>query len=299
MKKTASKIIVLPVPTAKQTTKSKVVGLAFAQENAYNQQETAQTNPNQPKTVVQKSNLPFKPVSQTLNENKQPAKLLKISNPHLKQFLGNVEIKEKQSLAITLDSGEGGGKTHTAFQFAGETANNGYKTIVWSLEEHAESNLSKQKQQKYFSDYAKQNVSVVSEDSELTAEENYKRIVDSVKYYDVIVIDSWAKVLELKGTANFDQEFRKAFDGKIFLIIFQRTADGKMRGGAKGGFDADIVLKVEVDRADFRNNYVYNHKNRYNEYMPISDLKYSPYYQKLMPKQTATNQIVLQAPQMY
>ncbi len=55
-----------------------------------------------------------------------------------------------------------------------------------------------------------------------------------------------------------------------------------MRGGTKGGFNGDIILKVEVDREDFRNNYGYNHKNRYNNYVPLSELKYSPYSGKLV-----------------
>lgn len=286
----AHKTIILPNPTKR----NKVVGLKYVEQIAPKTREIrVETNENNKPT----SNLPFKPVAETLRENKAPAKLFKIVNPDLKRFLGNVEIKPKQSLAITLDSGEGGGKTHTAFQFAGEMANNGYKVIVWSLEEHAESNLSKDKQKKYFSDYAKQNISVVSEETTLSKEENYQRIIDSIKFYDIIVIDSWAKVLEMNSTASFDGDFRKAFDGKLFFIIFQRTVDGKMRGGSKGGFDGDIILKVEVFREDFRKNYIYNHKNRYNDYMPISELKYSPFHQRLLPKEMPqNNNIVLTTP---
>jgi hypothetical protein len=51
-----------------------------------------------------------------------------------------------------------------------------------------------------------------------------------------------------------------------------------MRGGAKTSFDGDIILKVEVDRADFSKNYIYNYKNLYNEFSLLSDLQYSPFY---------------------
>lgn len=240
------------------------------------------TPPAPVKRSVEKADNPFKTSYELLNEEHVPNELFYINNPDWAKFLGKVEKKPVQSLAITIDSGEGGGKTHSAFQFAHVMASSGYRPIIWSLEEHRDSNLSKDKQRKYFDEETQKVVSVVSEDNTLSKEENYNKILDSIKYFDVIIIDSWAKVQELNSKANFDTDFRKKFNGKLFFVIFQRTADGKMRGGSKGAFDGDIILKVEVDRADFRNNYVYNHKNRYNDYMPISDLKFSPYYQNLI-----------------
>jgi hypothetical protein len=161
-------------------------------------------------------------------------------------------------------------------------AKSGYNLIIWSLEEHRDSSVVKQKINKYFDETTKGKISIESDDTELTKQQNFERILNSVQYFDLILIDSWAKVLELNSKVNFDQDLRKKFNGKLFWVIFQRTSDGKMRGGSKGGFDGDIVLKVEKDVEDFRNNYVYNHKNRYNSFTPISELKYSPYYQRLI-----------------
>ncbi len=76
----------------------------------------------------------------------------------------------------------------------------------------------------------------------------------------------------------------------MFVLTVQRTTDGKMRGGSKTEFNGDVILKVDVDREDFRNNVIVNHKNRYNDYMPIAELKYSPYYQALVED---TKEIVL------
>lgn len=228
----------------------------------------------------------YKTAAKAKQDNSKPRSLVNIADPELAKFLGKLERKPVQSLAVTLDSGEGGGKTHTFYRWANTMKNSGLKPIIWSLEQHATSSLAIGLAEKYFTNGNINHIAVESENDGETKEETYNRILESIKDFDVIFIDSWAKVLELYSLANFDQDFRKAFNGKIFFIIFQRTSDGKMRGGAKGGFDGDIILKVEVDREDFRNNYVYNHKNRYNNHVPLSELKYSPYYGKLITEET-------------
>jgi antirestriction protein ArdC len=222
----------------------------------------------------------YKTAADRERENQQPKQLYKITGD-LSKFLGKIEIKPVQSLAVTLDSEEGGGKTHTFYQWANEFYKAGYKTIIWSLEEHASSGLATDKSKKYFGDDWDKIV-VESEISGEAKEETYQRITESINDFDVIFIDSWAKLVELNTKANFDQDFRKKFNGKLFFVIFQRTSSGEMRGGSKGAFDGDVILKVEVDRDDFRNNFIYNHKNRYNDYMPISELKYSPFHQALL-----------------
>tara|TARA_B110000090_G_C13388066_1_gene448453 strand:- start:2039 stop:2692 length:654 start_codon:yes stop_codon:yes gene_type:complete len=209
-----------------------------------------------------------------------------LKNEDLSTFFGKIEIKPKQSLVITLDSKAGGGKTHSCYQFAQAFAESGYKPIIWSLEEHVESNLSREKQQKYFDTNTQQIISIESEKTDLSGEDNYKRIIESIKYFDVILIDSLTKLIELNKQLKLDKDLRKAFDGKLFILILQRTADGKMRGGSATGFDGDIILKVDVDEGgDFKNNFIYNEKNRYNDFAPLSELKYSPFYQKLLQKE--------------
>lgn len=233
----------------------------------------------EPKKGIQNRNTPFKSSFQRRNEKTKPVVLYKLLNKDLATFLGNIEIKPKGSLVITLDSPPGGGKTHTTYQVANAFAESGYKPIIWSLEEHFESLLSRQKQESYFDEKTQHIISVESDDSALSNEENYDRIIQSIEYFDVILIDSWTKLQELNNRVSIDQNFRKKYDGKLFLFIFQRTADGKMRGGSKNEFDGDIILKVDV-HADFKQNYIYNVKNRYNQ-LPLMDLKYSPYYQCL------------------
>ena len=200
----------------------------------------------------------------------------------LSKFLGKIEIKPVHSLAITLDSAEGGGKTHTVFQWANEFSKAGYKPIIWSLEEHKTSQLSIDKAQKYFTGNAIKTIAVESENDGETKQQTFNRIQQSCSDFDVVIIDSWAKLVELNSKVSFDLDFRKKFNGKLFIVIFQRTSSGAMRGGTKSGFDGDIILKVDVNRDDFRKNFVYNHKNRYNAHAPISELKYSPALRKLI-----------------
>lgn len=251
------------------------------------QSETAVTAaPNEPETTVRPtSNSKYKTAADREIENKQPKELYKIGGD-LAKFLGKIERKPVQSLAITLDSEEGGGKTHTVYQWANEFCDAGYRPIIWSLEEHATSALSTDKAKKYFG----KNINCIpieSENSGDSKEETYARIIESINDFDVIIIDSWAKLMELNSKANFDQDFRKRFNGKLFIVIFQRTVDGSMRGGAKGAFDGDIILKGVVDRSNYQNNYIYNHKNRYNDFVPLSDLKYSSFKKGLLQPEKA------------
>ena len=77
-----------------------------------------------------------------------------------------------------------------------------------------------------------------------------------------------------------DKDLRKKYDGKLFLVIFQQTTDGKMRGGSKSQFDADIVLFTEK-KTDYRENYVYADKNRYQD-KPLDGLKFNIFNKRLI-----------------
>lgn len=227
----------------------------------------------------------YKTAAQIAEEQKTPAKLFNIHGD-LAKLLGKIEIKPVHSLLATLDSEEGGGKTHTFYQWANVFSNSGYSTIIWSLEEHKSSSLSKEKANKYFTPQAYKRIVIESENDGETPQETFDRLIESIKDFDVVFIDSLPKLVELNNRLSVDLDLRKAFNGKMIFLILQRLSDGKPRGGSKASFDGDIILKVDVDREDFRNNYVYNHKNRYNDYVPLSELKYSPYYGKLITEDT-------------
>lgn len=177
-----------------------------------------------------------------------------ISDKDISSFLGNIERKNKESIVVSLTGGQGSMKTRFAFQFMNALAQK-YKVGHASIEEHPESVLYFDKVNQYLNETALHNI----EAPEVKCVQDLENLI---KCNDVIVIDSFAKLQEIDRNFEVDKDLRKKYDGKLFLVIFQQTTDGKMRGGSKSQFDADIVLFTQKE-SDYRNNYVYADKNRY------------------------------------
>jgi|GEM_PF-1765223 len=190
-------------------------------------------------------------------------------------FLGDLEIKPKDSLAITIDAEQGAGKTRFVFQLLNEFASSGYKCLFVSLEEHPESKLFNDKVAEYINPANEHLIDTVGE-----LPNWYKDLAELIPHYDCIFIDSWSKIAEEDRTVDFDKHLRKGFDSKLFVTIFQRTTSGTMRGGTKSAFDGDVILKMEK-APDFRNSFVYANKNRYQN-KPLDTLKYNIYTKSLM-----------------
>ncbi|SED22171.1 Antirestriction protein ArdC [Tenacibaculum sp. MAR_2009_124] len=195
-----------------------------------------------------------------------------ITDAEIATFLGKLEKKKKESLVITLTGGQGSGKTRCAFRFMNEFAQN-YKVGHASIEEHPESTLYWDKVDKYVNDTALNNI----DNPEINTQQDLDKLI---RENDIIIIDSFAKIQELSKGFEVDKDLRKKYDGKLFLVIFQQTADGKMRGGTKSQFDADIVLFTEKFK-DYEQNFVYADKNRYQN-QSLDELKYSIYTGKLI-----------------
>ncbi len=204
----------------------------------------------------------------------------KITGP-IAEFLGNLEIKPKDSLAITIDAEQGAGKTRFVFQLLNEFASAGYKCLFVSLEEHPESSLFNEKVAQYINPENEHLIDTIGE-----LPNWYKDLKKLIPHYDCIFIDSWNKIAEEDRAVDFDKHLRKGFDGKLFVSIFQRTSGGKMRGGSKAAFDGDVILKMKK-APDFRNSYVYANKNRYQN-KPLDSLKYNIYSQNLVNQTPAT-----------
>lgn len=195
-----------------------------------------------------------------------------IANPQLQRFLGDVERKTSESTVITIAGGAGSGKTRFAFQFINALAQN-YKVGHASLEEHPDSKLYYDKVQQYIDETALPNIDVpeIKDLDQLEA---------LIRRNEVIVIDSFAKLQELNPRFLLDRDLRKKYDGKLFLLIYQLTGEGKMRGGSKSEYDGDIILLTHV-APDYRENYIYPSKNRYNA-LPATQLRYSTYFQQML-----------------
>ena len=203
-----------------------------------------------------------------------------IANPQLQRFLGDVERKSAESTVITIAGGAGSGKTRFAFQFINALAQN-YKVGHASLEEHPDSKLYYDKVQQYIDETALPNIDV----PEIKDLDQLEALIHR---NEVIVIDSFAKLQELNPRFLLDRDLRKKYDGKLFLLIYQLTGEGKMRGGSKSEYDGDIILLTHV-APDYRENYIYPSKNRYNA-LPATQLRYSTYFQQMLdiPKELGT-----------
>ena len=252
-----------------------------------NRQIDKLANPIMPPTVYVE-HLPE--ISTSVNQNTLDAKMAAlqtrnwetfvIANPQLQRFLGDVERKTSESTVITIAGGAGSGKTRFAFQFINALAQN-YKVGHASLEEHPDSKLYYDKVQQYIDETALPNI-------EAPEIKNLDQLEALIQRNEVIVIDSFAKLQELNPRFLLDRDLRKKYDGKLFLLIYQLTGEGKMRGGSKSEFDGDIILLTHV-APDYRENYIYPSKNRYNA-LPATQLRYSTYYQQMLdiPKELGT-----------
>ena len=195
-----------------------------------------------------------------------------VADEQMSLFLGSLEKKTKDSLVITLTGKQGSGKTRFAFQFMNALAQR-YQVGHASIEEHPESVLYEEKAYQYLNDTALEHI---------TAQDvrSLEELDTMIRTNEVIVIDSFQKMRELAPNFEVDKDLRKKYDGKLFLVIFQQTADGKMRGGSKSQYDGDIILFTETF-PDYRENYVFPDKNRYNK-RPATELQYSIYEKRML-----------------
>ena len=216
--------------------------------------------------------VPRQTLAQQLATRPEVRESFLVADEQMSLFLGALEKKTKDSLVITLTGKQGSGKTRFAFQFMNALAQR-YRVGHASIEEHPESVLYEEKAYQYLNDTALEHIT--AQDVRSLAE-----LDTMIHTNEVIVIDSFQKMRELAPNFEVDKDLRKKYDGKLFLVIFQQTADGKMRGGSKSQFDGDIILFTETF-PDYRENYVYPDKNRYNK-RPATELQYSIYEQRML-----------------
>ncbi|MBA0884915.1 zincin-like metallopeptidase domain-containing protein [Flavobacterium undicola] len=214
-----------------------------------------------------KNSLAYKIANKPINVD-----FFKIENKDIADFLGQIERKQKESIVISLTGGQGSMKTRMCFQFMNALAQN-YKVGHASIEEHPESSLYYDKANEYLNNQALLNI----EAPEIKSVSDLEKLIQN---NEVIVIDSFSKMQEMYKGFEVDKDLRKKYDGKLFIVIFQQTTDGKMRGGSKSQFDADIVLFTEK-MADYRENYIYADKNRYQN-KPLDGLKFNIFNKKLI-----------------
>ncbi len=186
-------------------------------------------------------------------------------------FLGKIEFKTKESLVLTIAGEQGSGKTRFAYRFMNILAQK-YKVGHASMEEHPESKLYWDKVDEYINDTALNNI----DNPEI---KNLTQLDKLIRENDVIVIDSFAKLKEFDRKFEVDKDLRKKYNSKLFLIVFQLTSDGSMRGGTASQFDGDSIFFVDK-KPDYKDSFVYANKNRYQS-KPLNEIHYNIYSGKL------------------
>jgi nucleoside-triphosphatase THEP1 len=285
--KPVKKIIAKPIRKEKRKVKPKIKQLNLSNGLARTEKPKKPiTTPIKKKVTIIKSIA--KPIAkpkitaqkETVNKNSLAYKIAnkpthidfyKVEQKDIAEFLGEIEIKEKESVVISLTGGQGSMKTRMCFQFINALAQN-YKVGHASIEEHPESSLYYAKAEEYLNQKVLQNI----ENPEIKSISDLEKLIQNS---DVIIIDSFSKMQEMQKGFEVDKDLRKKYNGKLFIVIFQQTTDGKMRGGSKSQFDADVVLFTEK-KSDYRENYIYTDKNRYQN-KPLDTLKFNIFNKKL------------------
>lgn len=184
----------------------------------------------------------------------------------LGRLLGDLERFE---LAITLEGDQGSGKTRFGYQLADAFAELGNRIAVFSLEIGKRSDLIRRMREQYVNPSNQNKIFITDQ-----LPEAFETIRKAAKEFDVVVIDSWNKLNV--HSSQFDK-LRKDFPNTIFIVIFQRTTQGTIRGGTAPLFDAGINLEVVKVDDTFKNNYAVATKNRYGE----TGLQYNIYSKEL------------------
>lgn len=147
----------------------------------------------------------------------------------LGRFLGELD-GYKTAFALTGDSGAG--KSYFSFSLAKLFLNAGFSIIYYTLEEGQGKLLQK-----------KLNHYDIGPEMEIAEYGTLADVKRDAEVYDVVIVDSFGK-LGAKP-ADFDR-LRQEHPNTIFICIFQKRDDGKIRGGSSITFDSSATIDVMV-----------------------------------------------------
>jgi hypothetical protein len=151
----------------------------------------------------------------------------------LGRFLGQLD-RNKTAIALTGDSGAG--KSYFAFELTRLFSDEGYKTKYYCLEEGFGA-LTQQKIHKYD----------ISDDVVFADQATLADVRRDAASFEVIVLDSFNKLNV--GAEEFER-LRTDFPRTIFIIIFQKTTTGGIRGGSSILFNSSATIDVQRDGDD-------------------------------------------------
>ncbi len=182
-----------------------------------------------------------------------PANAIKLTGD-IGKFLGDIE---RVKCAITLHGDAGSGKSQLVFDMANAFASANLDVAFFSLEMGKDNRTILYYRDKYLTPENQGKILIAD-----TAPNGLDTVKQAAGIYDVIIIDSFGKVTP--DNSELDK-LRNAYPTTIFVIIFQSTTDGQIRGGSKAIFDAPVNIETVCVDDTFVNNYAICTKNRYGQ----------------------------------
>jgi len=146
----------------------------------------------------------------------------------LGRFMGDLE-RDMMAIALTGDSGAG--KSTFSFALAKLFLQADFKVCYFSLE----MGIGKKVQQ-----LMRENG---CQDLTLFRKGKLAEVKKATKEFDVIFVDSFSK-LDCKADAF--EDLRQSFPDTMFVVIFQKTNRGTIRGGASIKYDSTATIDIQV-----------------------------------------------------
>ena len=168
-----------------------------------------------------------------------------VLNGELGRFLGKLE-RNKCAIALTGDSGAG--KSTFSYSLADGFVELQQSVGYFSLESGFTNKFKK---------FAKRHA--LNRNFKAFEEATLKDVRTEAKNFDCLIIDSFSKISN--KAADFEG-LRQDFPDTYFIIIFQKTTDGKIRGGSSILFNSTATIDIQVD--DIGNRQAVMVKSRYD-----------------------------------
>jgi hypothetical protein len=150
-------------------------------------------------------------------------------NNELGRFLGELD-RNMTAFALTGDSGAG--KSYFSFELAKVFIDYGFSCKYYSMEEGL-GKLTQDKLKAYD----------LGNDITLCANATLNEVRKDAKSFDLIIIDSFQK---LNAKSDEFEKLRQDFPETVFIIIFQKTTAGTMRGGSSIKFNSSANIDVQL-----------------------------------------------------
>lgn len=188
-----------------------------------------------------------------------------VKTERLKGDLGKfIGAFDRNQFSIVLRGDKGAGKSRLLYQLINAFAAKGLKVGFYSLEMGTQSSVT----QRYKAEYLKRN-NLLRIDIN-TDSPDYVQLSAACKQYDVVAIDSWTKLKDVRQN-DFDR-LQKENPNTVIVAVFQSTTGKVTRGGNMPEYDGGIVIHVKTG------GIAECEKNRY----AATDKEYSVFEQKLI-----------------